>query len=375
MQTEITQLFGIQYPILNAGMGRVALPQMVAAVSNAGGLGVLGAGSNPPEVTRRLVREIREATDRPFAANTPLALPNGKANAQVLIDEQVPIINYSMGRGDWICERVHAYGGKAIASVTNPHLAKRAQAHGADAVIAAGYEAAGHSGDITTFVLIPALVDMLDIPVIAAGGVADGRGLVSALALGAAGVSMGTRFWTTQEGPMHQNFKDAAVAAAVSDTLYSSRFDGVPNRMLRTPAAERMARRPLNPFEVFMDSFGIARELDIPYLKLLGSILSEGPRATIDMMRMAKMLKGTNISLTTGEADKGMVASGMSVGLVKDLPSVAELMARIVAEAEATLMAVNGYRSSQDQRGAGVLTPSTRAASAALSSSSLNAAA
>lgn len=336
MKTSVTELFGIKYPILNAGMGRVALPNMVAAVSNAGGLGVYGAGSNPPEVTRAAIREIRSLTDQPFGANAPLALPNGMDNARVLLEEKVPVINYSMGKGDWIVKRAHEYGGKVMASVTDVHLAQRAQAHGADAVIAAGHEAAGHAGAVTTFVLIPRLVEVLNIPVIAAGGIANGAGLVAALALGAGGVSMGTRFWTTQEGPMHQNWKNKAVELDIADTIYSDRFDGIPNRTMKTVAAERMSQaRMLNVWEIFKDSFGIAKELNLPYFKLFMQVLAMGPRKIDMMMRMSQMLKMHTITITTGDLEKGMTAAGMSVGLVHDVPSIAELMARIIAEAQA----------------------------------------
>ncbi|GGZ11118.1 2-nitropropane dioxygenase [Novosphingobium colocasiae] len=336
MKTALTDAFGIQYPILNAGMGRVALPNMVAAVSNAGGLGVYGAGSNPPEQTRADIHLIRSMTDKPFGANAPLALPNGRENAQVLLEEQVPVINYSMGKGDWICKAAHAYGGKVMASVTDTKLARKAQDQGCDAVIAAGHEAAGHSGDITTFTLIPRLAEVLEIPVIAAGGVANGSGLMAALALGASGVSMGTRFWTTQEGPMHQNWKQKAIDLDVEDTLYSDRFDGIPNRIMRTVAAEKMAgTRMLNVFEIFMHSFTIAKELNIPWHKLALQTLSLGPKQIEGMMRMSKMLKMHTITITTGELETGMTASGMSVGLVHDMPTIAELIPRIIEEARA----------------------------------------
>ena len=334
MKTSVTELFGIRYPILNAGMGRVALPKMVAAVSNAGGLGVYGAGSNPPQITRESIREIRSLTDKPFAGNAPLALPNGMENAEVLLQEKVPVINYSMGKGDWIVKRAHAYGGKVMASVTNVHLAQRAEVHGVDAIIAAGLEAAGHAGEITSFVLIPRLAEVLKIPIIAAGGVANGAGLVAALALGAGAVSMGTRFWTTQESPMHQNFKNKAVELDVGDTLFSDRFDGIPNRVMKTAAAERMLTSRMNIWQIFKDSFGIAKELNTPYLKLLTQVLSHGPAKTEIMMRMSQMLKMHTITLTTGDLETGMTASGMSVGLVHDVPTVAELMERIVEEAK-----------------------------------------
>lgn len=335
MKTSITELFGIKYPILNAGMGRVALPKMVAAVSNAGGLGNYGAGSNPPEITRAAIREIRSLTDKPFAGNAPLALPNGKENVEVLLEEKVPIINYSMGKGDWIVKRAHAYGGKVMASVNSVHLAQRAQAQGVDAVIATGHEAAGHAGEVTSLVLIPRLAELLQIPIIAAGGIANGAGLVAALALGAGGVSMGTRFLATTESPMHQNFKNKAVELDIGDTLYSDRFDGIPCRMMKTVAAERLLAARLNPSKIFINSFGIAKELNIPYLKLLVRILATGLKNTTKMMRMSQTLKMHTITLTTGDLETGMTASGMSVGLVHDTPTVAEVMERIMAEANA----------------------------------------
>ena len=324
-------------------MGRVALPEMVAAVSNAGGLGVLGAGSSPPEQTREMIQAIRKNTNKPFGANAPLALPNGMENAKVLLDEQVPVINYSMGKGDWICKAAHEYGGKVMASVTDQKLALRAQAHGCDAVIAAGYEAAGHSGSVTTFTLVPRLAELLEIPVIAAGGVANGAGLVAALALGAGGVSMGTRFWTTVEGPMMPAWKEKAVELDVSDTVYSDRFDGIPCRQMNVPDAVKMANSNLlNVFEVFAHSFQIARELEIPWLRMVRQTLMQGPKEVASMMRMSRMLKAHTSTMVSNDTSKGFTAAGMSVGLVHDVPTIAELLERIVREAEDAQRAMNG---------------------------------
>lgn len=336
MKTAVTELFRVDYPILNAGMGRVALPDMVAAVSNAGGLGVYGAGSSPPELTRKQIREIRALTDKPFGINCPLALPNGMDNAKVALDEQVPVINYSMGKGDWIARTAHQYGGKVMASVTEVKLAQRAEAHGADAVIAAGLEAAGHAGPVTTFVLVPRLTEVLKIPVIAAGGIANGAQVVAALALGASGVSMGTRFWTTQESPMHQNWKQKAVELDINGTIFSDKFDGIPCRQMKTVAAEKMAAAAIpNVFEIFLHSFTIAKELDIPWLKLVRQTLSLGPKEIESMMRMSQMLKMHTITMTTGDLRTGMTAAGMSVGLVHDVPSIDTLLKRIMAEVDA----------------------------------------
>lgn len=337
MKTAITELFEIRYPIMNAGMGRVALPRLVAAVSNAGGLGVLGCGSGAPELTRKYIQQIRALTDRPFAGNAPLALPNGRENVQVMLEERVPVINYSMGKGDWIVKAAREYGGKVMASVDSLKLAQSAQKQGVDAVVATGYEAAGHSGEVTTFVLIPRLREVIDIPIIAAGGIANGAGIAGALALGASGVWMGTRFLYTKESPMHDNFKQIGVGLDVTDTIRSDRFDGIPCRQMVTARTREIvdARVGLNPFRVFLESFGVARELQIPYLKLFADVLRKGPKETIAMMRMAQMLEAHTVTLTTGDVKTGMTASGQSVGLVHDVPSVAEVIERLVEEAYA----------------------------------------
>jgi enoyl-[acyl-carrier protein] reductase II len=337
MKTAITELFGVKYPIMNAGMGRVALPKLVAAVSNAGGLGVLGCGSGAPELTRQYIREIRTLTDKPFAGNAPLALPNGRENAKVLLEEKVPVVNFSMGKGDWIVKAAHEYGGKVMASVNDVRLALSAQKQGVDAVVATGYEAAGHAGEVTTFVLIPRLKEILDIPIVAAGGVGNGAGVAAALALGASGVWMGTRFLTTRESPMHDNFKQKAVELDIGGTLISDKFDGIPCRVMATDKAREIyeSRLTLNPFRVFLDSFGIARELQIPYLRLFAQVVAKGPKQTVAMMRMAQNLALHTVTLTTGDLKTGMTGAGQSIGLVHDIPTVAEVMQRIVAETQA----------------------------------------
>jgi enoyl-[acyl-carrier protein] reductase II len=336
IRTAFTDLVGVRLPILNAGMGWVSLPKMVAAVSNAGGVGVLGAGVQPPSLVREQIHEIRKLTDRPFAINCPLALPNAVENARLALEEQVPVINYSMGRGDWIAEGVARYGGKTIASVNSVNLALSAQQRGADAVIATGYEAAGHAGEIGTFVLVPRLKELLRIPVIAAGGVTGGPSLLAALALGASAVSLGTRFATATESTWHENFKREALNKEVHDTLISEKFGGSPNRLMRTEQAEKILRTRMNPLSALIHGVTIARELNISVFELAAESIRRGPKRAFDMLSMASMQHYNRLSFE-GDVRKGTIHAGQSVGLVHDTPDVAEIIRRIVVEAQETM--------------------------------------
>ncbi|MCD2172231.1 nitronate monooxygenase [Rhizobium sp. C4] len=325
---------------MNAGMGWVSLPKMVAAVSNAGGLGMLGAGVQPPSVVAEQIREIRALTDKPFGINCPLALPNAVENARLALLEEVPVINYSMGRGDWIAEAAARYGGKTIASVNSVKLAQSAEQRGADAVIATGFEAAGHAGEIGTFVLLQRLREVLTIPIVAAGGVASGAGLVGALALGASAVSLGTRFAVSAESTWHDNFKQTALGKDVHDTLVSEKFGGSPNRLMRTPQAEKILASQLNPISAFLYSFKIARQMDVSYLKLAADTLRQGPKRAFDMLSMASMQRYNRLSFE-GDVTKGTIHAGQSVGLLHDVPDSADIIRRILSEAEETMARLN----------------------------------
>ncbi len=211
MKTRITELLGIEHPIFCAGMGFVSLPQLVAAVSNAGGLGLLATAVLDPEEVRESVREIRKLTTRPFGANITLQFETAEENARVLLEERVPVINVSLGFAPWIVERVHAYGGWVLSTVTNLRHAHSAQRKGADGLIVTGHEAGGHGGDATSLVVIPMVAAGVEIPVVAAGGFGDGRGLAAALVLGAEGISMGTRLALSKESPIHERVKQFAL--------------------------------------------------------------------------------------------------------------------------------------------------------------------
>ncbi|MCE5262355.1 MAG: nitronate monooxygenase [Deltaproteobacteria bacterium] len=334
LKTRITELFGIKYPILLSGMSWISVPAMVAAVSNAGGLGILATGPLDPEQTREGVREIRRRTEKPFGANASLMLPGATQNAEVLLAERVPVINFALGKGDWLVRAAHAYGGRVVATVTNAYHAKRAQDYGSDAVIATGHEAAGHGGPATSLVLIPSLADTLDIPIIAAGGFADGRGLAAALALGAEGIAMGTRFMNTRESALHANFKQLAISKGVGDTLYSPRFDGIPCRVLDTPAARRVIARPLNPVAAFFNARLIARQMHLPFTKLCIGVIASGWKTARQLAYFANAFRKVLAATEAGDEVEGVLPAGQATGLIHDEPAVAELIARMAAEAE-----------------------------------------
>lgn len=335
MKTRLTELFGIQYPILLSGMSWVSVPELVAAVSNAGGLGILATGVYNPDQTRKAIARIRELTDRPFGANATLYFPGGKDNARALLEEQVPVINYSMGKGDWIVASAHQYGGKVIGTVTNEKHARAAEAYGTDAVLVTGHEAAGHGGDVTSLVLVPRIVDAVGIPVIAAGGFGDGRGLAAALALGAEGIAMGTRFMATRESPVHEDCKRYAVDKDIDATVHTARFDGQPCRIMVAPGAKRAIRRGLDLKRAFFNSREIARMLGMRWLKLFVGVLAAGWRTIKQLAYLANAFKAFRIATQKGDVQRGVLPLGQVTGLVHDAPAVAEVVERIVAQARA----------------------------------------
>ncbi|MHB8137951.1 MAG: NAD(P)H-dependent flavin oxidoreductase [Smithellaceae bacterium] len=341
MKTRITEMVGIKYPIVLSGMSWISTPKMVAAVSNAGGLGILATGPLNAEQTRESIREIRKLTDKPFGANASLMFPGAAENAKVLLQEKVPVINFALGKGDWIVKEAHKYGGKVFATVVNVKHAKRAQDFGTDAVIATGQEAAAHGEDVTSLVLIPHLAENLNIPVIAAGGFADGRGIAAALALGAEGVAMGTRLMTTKESPLHENFKTLTMQKDVYDTLFSKRFDGILCRVMKTDAAKHAIKKGLSWPAAFFNSQEIAKQLGVPYFKLFLGVLASGYSNAKQLAFMANAFKAIRVATENGDSETGVLPVGQVQGLIHDQPTVAELFERIMKEAKAAQAKVN----------------------------------
>jgi len=341
MKTRITEMVGIKVPIVLSGMSWISTPKMVAAVSNAGGLGILATGPLNAAQTREAIREIRKLTDKPFGANASLMFPGAAENAKVLLQEKVPVINFALGKGDWIVNEAHKYGGKVFATVVNLKHAKRAQDFGTDAVIATGQEAAAHGEDVTSLVLIPHLAENLKIPVIAAGGFADGRGIAAALALGAEGVAMGTRLMTTKESPLHENFKKLTQEKDVYDTLFSKRFDGILCRVMKTDGAKKAVKKGLSWPAAFFNSQDIAKQLGVPYFKLFLGVLASGYGNAKQLAYMANAFKAIRVATENGDSKEGVMPVGQVQGLIHDMPTVAELFERIEKETKAAQAKVN----------------------------------
>ncbi|MFC1870206.1 NAD(P)H-dependent flavin oxidoreductase [Chloroflexota bacterium] len=342
MKTRLTELLGIRHPIVLAGMTYVTNPELVAAVCNAGGLGLFACGHLKPEETRAAIKQIRTLTDKPFGINSALIFPLARGNVSVALEEKVPVINYSLGR-PWFIDVVHGYGGKIIATVAALRHALRAEQLGADAVIVTGHEAAAHGGDVTSLVLIPQVASQVKVPVIGAGGFCDGRGLATALILGAEGVSMGTRLMLTRESQLHEDFKQLCLKATEQDTLYSTGFDSMPSRTLKTRTTEKLAKRGLSLPEIITGTIKMKNTLRLPWGEAL-RIASAMKKAGIPYINQGKLSAGflrVMRAVYSGDKD-GLLFCGQTCGMISDAPSCQEVIERIVAEAEAVLKAAAG---------------------------------
>ncbi len=244
---RIQQLFGIQHPIIQAGMIWCSGWELASAVSNAGGLGIIGAGSMYPEVLRDQIKKCKAATDRPFAVNVPLLYPSIEEHMATIVELKVPIVFTSAGNPKAWTRDLKSHGVKVVHVVSSVKFGRKAQAAGVDAVVAEGFEAGGHNGreETTTMCLVPAVSDALDVPVIAAGGIGDARSIVAAFALGAEGVQIGSRFVATPESSAHQTFKERVIAAKEGDTALRLK-PLTPVRLLDNPFAQRVAAAEAN---------------------------------------------------------------------------------------------------------------------------------
>lgn len=311
MQTRITELLGIRYPILQGGMAWVAEYHLAAAVSEAGGLGIIGAANAPAEWVREQIRETKKRTDKPFGVNVMLMSPHAEEVAQVIAEEGVAVVTTGAGNPEKYMECWKAKGIKVIPVVASVALAKRMERCGADAVVAEGCESGGHVGESTTMTLVPQVADSVEIPVIAAGGIADGRGMAAALMLGAEGVQMGTRFVASTECQVHPNYKEKVLKARDIDTRVTGRTTGHPVRALRNEMTKR-------------------------YLELEAA--GAGPEELEELT-----LGGLRRAVVEGDIRHGSVMAGQIAGLLKDELPCREILETILAETEKVLKGAARY--------------------------------
>lgn len=314
--------------------------------NNKGGVGILATGPLNAAETRDAIRRIRSLTDEPFGVGLTLLMPGSRENVEVAIDERVPIVNVSLGRADGFSDRVHDYGGRILATVTNARHAEAAIESGADALMLTGHEAAAHGGDVTSMVLIPTMTRRFpNVPIVAAGGFADGRGLAAAIALGADGVAMGSRFAVTRESPLAESTKGAVSSPhnAEGDTLYGKNFDGIPARVLRTETSSRLMRRPASFPSVVYRAFGAATKMGIPLYKIIPGLLTQWDKMyTIAQFGAATeyLMKAT----VEGDHEGGVQFIGQCQGLIEDIPTVDDLVQRIMREAaDASLLSYGTF--------------------------------
>lgn len=300
MKTRICDLLNIEYPIIQGGMAWVAEHNLAAAVSNAGGLGIIAAGNAPAEVIREEIRKARELTDKPFGVNIMLLSPYAAEIAKVIVEEKVPVVTTGAGNPESYIPMWKEAGIKIIPVVASVALAKRMEKYGADAVVAEGCEAGGHIGELTTMTLIPQIVDAVSIPVIAAGGIGDGRGLAAVFLLGAEGGQVGTRFVVSHESIVHDNYKKRVIDSKDIDSVVTGRSTGHPVRSIRN----QMTRN---------------------YLKLEqeGKSFEELELMTLGSLRKAVM---------EGDMVNGSVMAGQIAGLVSKEQSCKEIVEEMVGE-------------------------------------------
>ncbi len=336
MKTRVTSLLGIEHPVVCPGMSWISKPPLVAAVSEAGGLGILATGPLGQDETRASIREIRERTSRPFGVGVTLMMPGATENAKIAIEEQVPVVNFQLGKGKWLIDAVHGYGGKAIPTVTSVRHALSAERVGADAVLVTGHEAAAHGERVTSMVLIPAAANALDIPIVAAGGFADGRGLAAALSLGAGAIAMGTRFAATRESGLHDRMKDVIVEKDAEETIYTDHFDGMWARIMETPKSHEVTDKPMSFAKSAVHAVRAGREMGMPVRPILERLVKAPDQIKL-LSHFGAAMPYVEAATIEGDVESGVQFIGQAQGLVSDVVSAAEVVTGTVREAREIL--------------------------------------
>jgi NAD(P)H-dependent flavin oxidoreductase YrpB (nitropropane dioxygenase family) len=349
LRTRLCELLGVELPIVQTGMGWVAGPRLVAATSAAGGFGILGSATMDLDELRRAIKEVKSRTDRPFGVNMRADQPDVRERIDLLAAEGIRLASFAMAPKADLIERLRHGGILVVPSIGARRHAEKVAELGVDAVLVQGGEGGGHTGPVATSILLPQVVDALggSIPAIAAGGFFDGRGLVAALAYGAEGIAMGTRFLLTKESTVPDAVKAFYLSKAATDTLVTTKVDGVPHRVLRTEFVDRLDRsaglvallRALRNAAAFRKLTGIRWSAMIREGRAMRRSMELGWAQVLMAANTPMMLRA---AMVEGDLRFGVMASGQVVGVIDDLPSVAELLQRTMREAEQTLERLGG---------------------------------
>lgn len=311
MKTAITELLNIEAPVIQGGMAWVAENCLAAAVSEAGGLGIIGAASAPADWVREQIRLVKEKTDKPFGVNIMLMSPYAEDVARVVAEGKVPVVTTGAGSPEKYMKMWKEAGIKVIPVVASVALAKRMERCGADALVAEGTEAGGHIGENTTMVLVPQIADAVSIPVIAAGGIADGRGMAAAFMLGAQGVQIGTRFVASQEAQVHENYKNYIVKAKDIDSRVTGRSTGHPVRALRNQMTKTYLEK---------------EQAGVPFEEL-------------ELLTLGSLRK----AVVEGDVINGSVMAGQSAAMIHDILPCKEIIEKLIAQAETVMKGMENH--------------------------------
>jgi len=311
LRTRLTELLGIEHPIIQGGMAWTATAELAAAVSNGGGLGVIGAGHMPTEMLRDQIRTAKELTERPYGVNLMLLTPHIDELVELVVAEGVPVVTTGAGNPGKYMEAFKARGIKVLPIAPTVALAKRLESIGADAIIGEGMEAGGHIGELTTMVLTPQLVDAVTVPVVAAGGIADGRGVAAAFALGAEGVQLGTRFMCAEECTIHPGVKERIVKAKDRETIVTGYSTGHPVRVLKNRLA-----------------------------KMIEQLDRENRADEIERLGTGKLA----LAMREGDLEMGSLMAGQAAAMVCEIRPAAEIVCELVTEAEAVMARLGAAR-------------------------------
>jgi NAD(P)H-dependent flavin oxidoreductase YrpB (nitropropane dioxygenase family) len=345
LRTEICQLLGTRHPIVQTGMGWVATPELVAAVCNAGAFGFLAAATLRPENVEGEIARVRELTAEPFGVNFLMDAPGAEVITEAIVRSGIRAAGYNRAPNPALIEKLKRAGVVCVPTCGAPRHAAKAEQLGADAVIVQGSEGGGHTGTIPTSLLVPACADAVDVPVIAAGGFQDGRGLIAALAMGARGIAMGTRFLLTRESPVPPATMKRYLEASMNDVFVTSEVDGMPQRVVRNELVDRLEAGTA------LGRLLRAVRSGLLYRKLSGASVSELLRSALALQRSERLTRSQTLmaanapmlarkAMLEGDPVRGYLPSGTVAGVIDDRPSCAELIERIIDEAEGTLKAL-----------------------------------